>query len=193
MKTIKEEKKIEFIEKKSKFIGHIKSVSTKEEAETFIAYIKNKYFDATHNCSAYKITTDTENYFKFDDDGEPSGTAGKPMGDIISYMKVTNIVIVATRYFGGIKLGAGGLIRAYARTAKDAINACEIVDYIKRENIFLDISYEFLNDFEIFLKDIEAEIIEKNFLDRIFFKLSINVNDFDKLKKLNYVNILYFF
>ena len=104
MKTIKNETNIEFEEKKSRFIGYVKPVQTKEEAEDFINYIKNKHKDATHNCSAYKITNNGLEFFKVDDDGEPSGTAGKPIGEIITYMGVTNLVVVVTRYFGGIKL-----------------------------------------------------------------------------------------
>ena len=111
MKTIKSETIIEFEEKKSKFIGYAKPISTKKQAEEFIQKIKNKHPDATHNCSAYKVIDNGQEYFKTDDDGEPSGTAGKPMGDIINYMEVSNLVVIATRYFGGIKLGAGGLVR----------------------------------------------------------------------------------
>lgn len=132
MRTVGKECVIEFEEKKSKFIGYIKPVSTKEEAERFIEGIKAIHKDATHNCSAYKVTDNGQEYFKVDDDGEPKGTAGKPMGDIITYMEVENLAVVATRYFGGIKLGAGGLVRAYAKTAKLAIQEAGIIDYVKR-------------------------------------------------------------
>ena len=104
MQTIGRECVIEFEEKKSKFMGYIKPVISKEEAERFIQMVKEKHYDATHNCSAYKLTENGQEYFKVDDDGEPKGTAGKPMGDIITYMEVENLVVVATRYFGGIKL-----------------------------------------------------------------------------------------
>lgn len=99
IKTVKKECKIEFEEKKSKFIGYVKPVFSKEEAEDYIKYIKNLHSDATHNCSAYKINNNGLEFFKVDDDGEPSGTAGKPIGDIINYMEVSNLVVIATRYF----------------------------------------------------------------------------------------------
>jgi uncharacterized YigZ family protein len=116
MKSVEKECVIEFEERKSKFIGYVKPVGSKQEAEDFIASIREKHKDATHNCTAYKVIDNGQEYFKTDDDGEPSGTAGKPMGDIITYMEVTNLAVVATRYFGGIKLGAGGLVRNYAKT-----------------------------------------------------------------------------
>ena len=165
IKTIKKECKIEFEEKKSKFIGYVKPVFSKEEAEEYIRYIKNLHSDATHNCSAYKINNNGLEFFKVDDDGEPSGTAGKPMGDIINYMEVTNLVVIATRYFGGIKLGAGGLVRNYAKTAKLAIT-------------------------EKLLKDYEAEVIDKSFLEKIIFKVRINKDFYDNLENYPFINLL---
>ena len=169
LKTVKKECKIEFEEKKSKFIGYVKPVFSKEEAEDYVKYIKSIHSDATHNCSAYKINNNGLEFFKVDDDGEPSGTAGKPMGDIINYMGVTNLVVVATRYFGGIKLGAGGLVRNYAKTAKLTITEAEIVDFVYKIDLIFEIPYEKLGELEKLLKDYEAEIIEKSFLEKIIF------------------------
>ena len=190
LKTVKKECKIEFEEKKSEFIGYIKPVFTKEEAEDYIKYIKNLHTDATHNCSAYKINNKGLEFFKVDDDGEPSGTAGKPMGDIINYMKVTNLVVIATRYFGGIKLGAGGLVRNYAKTAKLAITEAKIVDFIDKIDLIFEISYERLGEVEKLLKDYEAEIIEKSFLEKIIFKVRINKEFYDNLENYPYINLL---
>ena len=142
MNTIKKETIIEFEERKSKFIGYAKPISNKKEAESFIQQIKSKHPDATHNCSAYKVIDNGQEYFKTDDDGEPSGTAGKPMGDIITYMEVSNLVVVATRYFGGIKLGAGGLVRNYAKTAKLAIQDAGIEEYIEKKIYLVDFNYD---------------------------------------------------
>ncbi|MBQ3437813.1 MAG: YigZ family protein, partial [Fusobacterium sp.] len=188
MKTIKKECEIEFEEKKSKFIGYVKPIFSKEEAEEFIKNIKEKHSNATHNCSAYKINIDGQEYFKTDDDGEPSGTAGKPMGDILNYMEVTNLVVVATRYFGGIKLGAGGLVRAYAKTAKLAITEAEIVEFIDKIDIILEIPYEKIGEIEKTLKDFEAEVIEKSFLERAIYKLRIKKEFLELAKELMYVN-----
>ena len=167
LKTIKKECKIEFEEKKSKFIGYVKPVFSKEEAEEYIKYIKNLHSDATHNCSAYKINNNGLEFFKVDDDGEPSGTAGKPMGDIINYMEVSNLVVIATRYFGGIKLGAGGLVRNYAKTAKLAITEAEIIDKSFLEKIVFKVkinkdfydnleNYPYINLLDIYKKEAVA-------------------------------------
>ena len=190
MKTIKQEQRIEFEEKKSKFIGYAKPVFSKEEAEEYIEYIKSIHSDATHNCSAYKINNNGLEFFKVDDDGEPSGTAGKPMGDIINYMEVNNLVVIATRYFGGIKLGAGGLVRNYAKTAKFAITEAEIVDFIDKIDLMIEIPYEKLGEIEKLLKDYEAEVIDKSFLEKIIFKVRINEEFLTNLENYPYINLI---
>ena len=190
MKTVKKECEIEFDEKKSKFIGYIKPILSKEEAENFINKIKTRHKYATHNCSTYKVNADGKEYFKVDDDGEPSGTAGKPMGDILTYMGVTNLVIVATRYFGGVKLGAGGLVRAYAKTAKLAIEEAEIIDFIDKIDLIFEIPYEKVDELEKLLREYEAEIIEKSFLERVIYKIRVK-KDFTKIiEESNYINII---
>lgn len=183
MRTVGKECVIEFEEKKSKFIGYIKPVFTKEEAENFIEMIKIKHKDATHNCSAYKVTDNGQEYFKVDDNGEPKGTAGKPMGDIITYMEAENLVIVATRYFGGIKLGAGGLVRAYAKTAKLAIQEAGIVDYVKKETYILDFSYEKVAEVEQIIYKNGDEIIEKGYHDRVTYKVSLSEESIKELRE----------
>ncbi|MDO4690041.1 MAG: YigZ family protein [Fusobacterium sp.] len=190
MKTVKKECEIEFEEKKSKFIGYIKPVFSKEEAEEFIRKIKNKHSDATHNCSTYKINIDGKEYYKADDDGEPSGTAGKPMGDILNYMGVTNLVVVATRYFGGIKLGAGGLVRAYAKTAKLAVIESGIVAFVEKINLIFEIPYEKISDLEELLREFEAEIFEKSFLERAIYKIRVKKDFINAVQSLSYLNII---
>ena len=190
MKTIKNETNIEFEEKKSRFIGYVKPVQTKEEAEDFINYIKNKHKDATHNCSAYKITNNGLEFFKVDDDGEPSGTAGKPIGEIITYMGVTNLVVVVTRYFGGIKLGAGGLVRNYVKGAKLSISESGIVDFVEKINLMLELPYEKLSEFEKVLEDYEVDNVEKSFLDKVIVKIKIDKSFYENIKKYLYINIL---
>ena len=110
----------EFVEKRSRFISHIRRIENEEEAQAFIREIKTKYYDARHNCWCYRIG---ENLMRYSDDGEPQGTAGQPMLKVLERENVTNAVCVVTRYFGGILLGAGGLTRAYAKGAKDALIA----------------------------------------------------------------------
>ena len=113
----------EFVEKRSSFLGHVRLVETEDEAKEFIAQMKKKYYDARHNCWCYIIKDGAERY---SDDGEPQGTAGIPMLEVFRRENVCNVVCVVTRYFGGILLGAGGLLRAYTRSAKDALDAAGI-------------------------------------------------------------------
>ncbi len=113
----------EYTEKRSRFLGHIRCVESEEEAKAFIAETKKQYYDARHNCWCYIIRGGAERY---GDDGEPQGTAGIPMLEVLRREGVTNAVCVVTRYFGGVLLGAGGLLRAYTKTAKDALDAAGI-------------------------------------------------------------------
>lgn len=113
----------EYCEKRSRFLGHVRLVETEEEARAFIAETKKKYYDARHNCWCYIIKGGTERY---GDDGEPQGTAGIPMLEVMRREGVTNVVCVVTRYFGGVLLGAGGLLRAYTKSAKEALDSAGI-------------------------------------------------------------------
>ena len=110
----------EYVEKRSRFLGHVRLVENEEEARAFIAEMKKKYYDARHNCWCYLLKDGPERY---SDDGEPQGTAGIPMLEVFRREGVTNLVCVVTRYFGGVLLGAGGLFRAYTKSAKDALDA----------------------------------------------------------------------
>lgn len=184
MKTVKKQCQIEFEEKKSKFIGYIKPIQKKEEAEKFIKEIKLKHPDATHNCSAYKVISEGQEYFKSDDDGEPSGTAGKPIGEIINLMDVCNLVIVVTRYFGGIKLGAGGLVRNYAKTAKLAIMEADTEDYVKTKEFLLDFDYEKVQEVDQILKLDNIEVAEKNYGERVTYRVDIPAEVEKKLQDL---------
>lgn len=141
--TIIKESCIEFEEKKSIFIGHVKRVETEEEAKEFINKIKNEHKDATHNVYAYIIGRDMLTQ-KCTDDGEPQGTAGVPVLDVIKKNGITDTAIVVTRYFGGILLGTGGLVRAYSKGAADAVNDSGIVEKVKGVVINIITSYEIL-------------------------------------------------
>ena len=110
----------EFTEKRSRFLGHVRCIETEDEAKAFVAEMKKKYYDARHNCWCYIIRNGAERY---SDDGEPQGTAGIPMLEVLRRQNMTNCVCVVTRYFGGVLLGAGGLLRAYTKSAGDALAA----------------------------------------------------------------------
>ncbi len=184
MNTVARECMIEFEEKKSKFIGYVKPVSTKKEAEDFIDTIKMMHPSATHNCSAYKVFDDGQEYFKVDDDGEPGGTAGKPMGEILNLLEVDNLVVVATRYFGGVKLGAGGLVRNYAKTAKLAVQEAGIVEYIERKKYVLDFAYDRVNEVESLISSEGGEVLEKEYLDRVTYRVSVEKVTAEKLREI---------
>ncbi|MHA4988586.1 IMPACT family protein [Cetobacterium somerae] len=190
MKSIKKAVRIEFEERKSKFIGYAKPISTKEEAEDFISMIREMHPDATHNCTVYRVVDNGQEYFKADDDGEPSGTAGKPMGEILTYMEVNNVVVVATRYFGGIKLGAGGLVRNYAKTAKLAVLEGEIVEFIERVECLLDFSYEKINEVETLLINGNDELLNKDFNERVTYRVKVSDETLEKLKDLKDILVI---
>ena len=189
LKTIKRECSVEFEEKKSKFIGYIKPVSTVEEAEKFIASIREMHPNATHNVPLYRVVEEGQEYFKYNDDGEPTNTAGKPMAEILNILDVYNVAIVATRYFGGIKLGAGGLIRNYAKTAKIAVNEAGIVEYKEKSLFIIDYDYEYTGEVESFLnmykKEFEIEIVEKNYSSRVTMKIKADSEIEEKLNEMN--------
>jgi len=192
MKTVKKETIIEFEEKKSKFIGYIKPITTVLEGENFIEKIKKMHPNATHNVPLYRVIENGQEYFKYNDDGEPSNTAGKPMAEILNILDVYNVAIVATRYFGGIKLGAGGLIRNYAKTAKLAVNEAEIVEYIQKSTFIIDYNYEYTSEIELFLNskkdEYKIEILEKNYSDRVTMKILATSEIENELN--NFQNIL---
>ena len=189
MKTVEKETVIEFEEQKSKFIGYIKPVSTVEEAEKFIASIREMHPNATHNVPLYRVVEEGQEYFKYNDDGEPTNTAGKPMAEILNILDVYNVAIVATRYFGGIKLGAGGLIRNYAKTAKIAVNEAGIVEYKEKSLFIIDYDYEYTGEVESFLnmynKEFEIEIVEKNYSNRVTMKIKADSKIEEKLNEMN--------
>lgn len=194
MKTVAKETIIEYEEKKSKFIGYIKPVSTVREAEKFISEIREMNPNATHNVPLYRVIENGQEYFKYNDDGEPSNTAGKPMAEILNILDVYNVALVATRYFGGIKLGAGGLIRNYAKTAKLAVNEAQIIDYVEKSTFIIDYDYEYTSEIETFLsgneKNFEIEILEKNYADRVTMKIKANGEIENKLNEMQKIIVI---
>ncbi|WP_319370237.1 YigZ family protein [uncultured Ilyobacter sp.] len=184
MQTVERECRIEFEEKKSKFIGYIKPVSSKEEAENFIQAIKRKHSDATHNCSAYKVTENGQEYYKVDDDGEPGGTAGKPIGEIMNLLDVNNLVVVVTRYFGGVKLGAGGLVRNYAKAAKLAVQEAGIEEYVHLKKYVADFSYDKVNEVDNIINSDGGKILEKEFMDKVTYRILVKGETESHLKEI---------
>ncbi len=165
-RTIKEDGQVQEEIKKSRFICHAKRVYSEEEARNFITAIKKEHYKATHNCSAF-IVGERSEIKRTSDDGEPSGTAGVPMLGVLENHNLTNICVVVTRYFGGIKLGAGGLIRAYAGSVALAVKEIGIVEIKEQAGIQIQMSYAQYQEYGNFLKEHNLMELETNFTDQV--------------------------
>jgi uncharacterized YigZ family protein len=165
-KTIQEYGASEFIIKKSRFIGHAKPVHTEEEAVQFIEAIKKNHGSATHNCSAYVIG-ERDEFQKQSDDGEPSGTAGKPILEVIKHQGLKNVAVVVTRYFGGIMLGAGGLIRAYTDGAVVGIEAAQPIYKVSHRQVFVEVDYTWYGKLENEFRNRNLLLGEPQFTDKV--------------------------
>ena len=151
---------------RSRFIGYAQRVATEEEAVAFIAMIKKKHWDATHNCSAFVIG-ENDQIQRSSDDGEPSGTAGKPILECIKKNGVKDTVVVVTRYFGGIKLGAGGLVRAYTAGTVTALKAAKIVIHTLHQTISVSVDYTWWGKVENELRVGEYRVSGTDFTDKV--------------------------
>lgn len=178
-KTVEKEASDFFIEKKSKFIGYAKPVKTQEEAVEFISEIKSKHWDATHNVYAYVLREN--NIQRYSDDGEPSGTAGVPVLDVMLKESLVDVCVVATRYFGGTLLGAGGLVRAYSHTSKIALEAAGIITMAQCSVMSAEVDYSFYDRLNILLSDFSAVILNTSFSDKVCVEFSIKENIVDLL------------
>lgn len=152
-KTVLNEGETEIVEKKSRFIATVRPVKTEDEAKAFIEEMRKKYWNATHNCFAYRVGENSE-IQRFSDDGEPGGTAGMPMLNVLVGEDIKNVAVVVTRYFGGTLLGTGGLVRAYSKSAKEGLLATGIAELVlyRKYSVVADytdsgkVQYEILND-----------------------------------------------
>lgn len=178
-KTVEKEASDFFIEKKSKFIGYAKPVKTQEDAVEFISEIKSKHWDATHNVYAYVLREN--NIQRYSDDGEPSGTAGVPVLDVMLKESLVDVCVVATRYFGGTLLGAGGLVRAYSHTSKIALEAAGIITMAQCSVMSAEVDYSFYDRLNILLSDFSAVILNTSFSDKVCVEFSVKENIVDLL------------
>lgn len=178
--TIKEDFIAEEEIKKSRFICHLKRVYTEEEARSFISEIKKEHHKANHNCSAFTLG-DRQEIQRSSDDGEPSGTAGVPMLEILKKREITNVCAVVTRYFGGIKLGAGGLIRAYAGSVGHALDQVGLVKFVTQEQLILTLDYGNYDGLQRFLSSQGLVISESEFLSDVTVKLFVDLDKTDQL------------
>ncbi len=181
-RTIRQDGQAQEEIKKSRFICHAKRVYSEEEARDFIAAIKKEHYKATHNCSAFIIGEKSE-IKRTSDDGEPSGTAGVPMLGVMENHQVTNVCFVVTRYFGGIKLGAGGLIRAYAGSVALAIKEIGLIEIKEQAGLRLKMSYSQYQNFDNFLKAEDLIEFDTEFTDLVATTIYIDKQEKEPLEQ----------
>ena len=167
MKTIKKAVQCEINVKKSQFICALFPTKTKKESKEIIQKLNEQYSDATHNCTAY-IASDGEG---FDDDGEPGGTAGKPMINVLRKNELHNVTAVVTRYFGGIKLGAGGLVRAYSKSVMEAVGEAEIVEIEEYEVYEITFEYSNIKTADTEVRNNQLTTINKDYTDKVSYEI----------------------
>ena len=177
--TVKESGEHEIVIQKSRFIAHIKRVETEAAAQDFIQTIKKEYWDATHNCSAYLIG-ENDQIQKANDDGEPSGTAGVPILEVLKKKNLKDTAVVVTRYFGGIKLGAGGLIRAYGKATSEGISAIGVVERKLMKVMHVTVDYTWLGKLENELRSSVYTIKEIHYLDTVEFEVFVEEGEIEQ-------------
>lgn len=184
--TLKEASTAEIVEKKSRFIANSYHIESKEEAEKKINLIKKKYYDVKHNCFAFSIVDKDGNLLeKSSDDGEPSGTAGAPILNVIRKNNLNNVLIVVTRYFGGILLGTGGLTRAYSSTALASIENGKIIEVENGLQASLEIEYSENEKFKYYCEKNNIKIVETKYSENIIQKIELNEEEYNKLISKN--------
>ncbi len=183
-KTILENTSAQIVEKKSKFIANIYYVQSQEEVENILKEIRKKYYDARHNCYAYSILTNNGIVNKMSDDGEPSGTAGAPMLNIITKNELTNILVVVTRYFGGILLGTGGLVKAYSEATMQALEKATIVNEEIGYEVEITVLYNEWEKVKYYLEKSNILIIDVKYNEKIVSKIEVTEKEKNKIKEL---------
>ena len=193
--TIQENIQEQIVEKKSKFIANLRKVETVQEAEEQLRQIRKKYYDARHNCFAYRIVEGNQIIEKSSDDGEPSGTAGAPMLTILQKNELTNVLVVVTRYFGGILLGTGGLVRAYSDSLQKAIEKSKKVLKCQGIEMLVHLEYSDLEIFKYYCKNNQILITHVEYGQDIACKIELEavakeklLQDFE-IKKVIFKNV----
>ncbi len=194
--TVQEEEQIQIVEKKSKFIAEIHPVSNIQQVENKIKDIKKKYYDAKHHCIAYRIIDEGRVVERASDDGEPSGTAGAPMLNLLKGNNLCNVVVVVTRYFGGILLGTGGLVRAYSEATNLVIQKSKLVCKTGGFEITLKLDYSNLDTFSYYCKNNNIKILNIEYAENISIKIEMETDKKEILmkdienKKINVIEIV---
>lgn len=180
-KTIERQACEEFTEKRSRFIAEVKPIESEKEAIEFINAKKEKFWDARHNVYAYILREN--NIMRYSDDGEPQGTAGMPSLDVLKKNEVCNVVVVVTRYFGGILLGTGGLVRAYSHSVKLALDSARIITMKKCSILSFECEYSEYGKIKALISSGNAKILDENFLSRVSVRCCVVLDEKQKLIK----------
>ena len=181
-KTVYRGKEGEIIEKKSRFIATVRLVEKEEEALAFIEEMKKKYWNATHNCFAYVIGERRE-CVRCSDDGEPSGTAGRPMLDVILGEDIYNIAVVVTRYFGGVLLGTGGLVRAYSKAVQEGLSESLLIEKKKGISLKITTDYTGIGKIQYIAGERQIPILDSEYTDKVVLKLLVPNSETDAVQK----------
>ena len=181
-KTVYEGGESEIVDKKSRFIATVRPVESEEEALKFLEEMKKKYWDARHNCFVYSIGMNRE-FTRCSDDGEPSGTAGRPMLDVILGEDIYNVAVVVTRYFGGVLLGTGGLVRAYSKAVQEGLAASRVI--LKKQGISMKITTDYtgVGKIQYIAGERKLPILDSEYTDKVMMKLLVPVQDIGSVQK----------
>ncbi|MGN1318393.1 MAG: YigZ family protein [Lachnospirales bacterium] len=185
--TVKGVGEAEIVEKKSRFISHITPVSSEKEAIEFIEAIKKKYWDARHNCSAFQIGENNQ-IQRYNDDGEPGGTAGMPMLDVLRGRDIKNTLVVVTRYFGGTLLGTGGLVRAYSKSATEGLKAAGLIERVLHNEVRITCDYTLSGKVQYEAMNNGHIIKDTVYTDKVEFIILCSYDKTDGFKK-NIINV----
>lgn len=182
-KTVYEGGTGEIVEKKSRFIATVRLVETEEEALAFIEEMKKKYWDARHNCFVYSVGMNRE-YTRCSDDGEPSGTAGRPMLDVVLGEDVYNVAVVVTRYFGGVLLGTGGLVRAYSKAVQEGLKNSTIIE--KKYGISLEVTTDYtgIGKIQYIAGENKLPILDSEYTDKVVLKILVPNAEVERIQKV---------
>lgn len=172
----------EIVEKKSRFIATVEKIETEEEALAFIAKMKKQYWDARHNCYAF-VAGKNQELQRCSDDGEPNGTAGRPMLDVLLREDIHNLVIVVTRYFGGTLLGTGGLVRAYQKSVQEGLRNSVIIEKMQGQILEIHTDYNGIGKIQYILAQEEIPVIDTEYTDKVLVKLMVPVEKLNKLQE----------
>lgn len=181
-KTIARQQQSKFKIKRSRFIATAVPISNRTDAESEYGALQKHFHDATHNCFAYRIGLDPEEEFRYSDDGEPSGTAGKPIHESIHSADLTNVLVVVTRYYGGIKLGTGGLARAYRDSARMALAEAEIIEKFIMQNFRIIFEHEQTSVVMKTMSDFELTPLDTDYSDRVTMRCAIRMSRYEAIR-----------